>query len=83
MQRSREAARGDAVEYYYFLVNSEQQTMHIRSDPYLTIEAPDLWVEIGWVQSPEDEAAHLAHIEQINIERAGRGLDPVIVADMR
>lgn len=83
MQRSREAARDEAAEFYYFLVNSESQAMHIKTDPYLAPEGSGIWVELGWVQSPEDEAAHLAHIDHINAERAVLNLAPVMVSDMR
>jgi len=83
MQRSREAAREEAAEFYYFLVNAESQAMHIRSDPYLAPEGSGIWVEIGWVNGTEDEEAHWSHIEYINAERAARGLGPVILSDMR
>lgn len=83
MQREREAAREEAAEFYYILVNSASQARHIREDPYLALEANDLWVEVGWVNGTEDEEAHWAHIEHINGERAARGLKPVIVGDMR
>jgi hypothetical protein len=83
MQRSREAARDEAVEFYYFLVNSDSQVMHIRSDPYLAPEGSGIWVEVGWVNGTEDEEAHRLHIESINGERVARGLDTVIISDMR